>query len=399
MKILLIHNLYLQPGGEDEVVKTEKKMLEQFGHKVILYERYNKEIEAYNVFQKIKFTLTDIYWSKVSYKAIRKIIQKEKPDIAHIHNTFSVISPSVYQACHDENIPIVQTLHNYRFLCPIAIFYRSGKVCTDCLSTGRKAAVINRCWKNSYFMSFVLKRIIDKFYAKEIVTKTIDHFIVLSEFSKKMHVQNGFAQDKLTVKPNFLDFDPGISSVNGDYALFVGGLQDYKGIKVLLEAWGKLKGLLKLKIIGDGPLRQDVIAASKETNIEFLGQRPLSEVMEHMKKSFFVVLPSQCFENFPRVIVEAYACGKPVVVSDIGSLGELVQKKVTGLRFDPKSSDDLAQKVQWMIANPSLAQEMGQNARKVYEEKYIMQENYSALLKIYEKTIVSSRKVQIPSQK
>ena len=175
MKILMVHNCYLLPGGEDEVVRAEKKMLESFGHQVVMYERSNEELKRLSILDKLSYSLKDIYWSHQSYSKIRKLIKEHRPQVSHIHNTFYAISPSVYQACNDERVPVVQTLHNYRFLCPIATFYRDGRVCEDCLTQGRKAAVKNRCWNRSYILSAILKNIVDEFYKREIVpTRTKD---------------------------------------------------------------------------------------------------------------------------------------------------------------------------------------------------------------------------------
>lgn len=390
MKILIIHNYYLQPGGEDQVIEAERAMLEHFGHRVVYYSRSNSEISSWHSLQKARFALKDIYWSKKTYLEIRQLIKKEKPDLAHIHNTFVTISPSAYSACYDENIPIVQTLHNYRLLCPTAVFYRNGEICEKCLENGRKAAVINRCWKNSFFLSYVLKKIVDKFLERGFIFEKVNQFIVLSEFSKAKYIQGGFPEKSLTVKPNFIEFDPEVSDGKGEYALFIGGFHSYKGIKTLLEIWPKLKRKYPLKVIGDGSLRRELEKGADGENVEFLGQKPLKEVMKYIKSSAFVIVPSECYENFPRVIVEAFACGVPVVASNVGAVTELVAHGKTGLIFKHKDANDFLAKIETLVEDRVLAQEMGKNARREYEEKFTMERNYKILMNIYEKALTSS---------
>ncbi len=383
MRILLIHNHYLEQGGEDEVVRTEKAMLKRFGHEVIFYERSNAELSHLNPLQKIRYFTRDIFWSKKTYEEVCQIINEQKPDIAHIHNTFLMISPSVYEACFEKRIPVVQTLHNYRFLCPIGTFYRKTKVCEDCLKTGKKSAVIHRCYKNSYIASSILINIIRFFFQNKILSQKINHFIVLSEFSLKKYLDNGFPTEKFSIKPNFLDFDPGISETQGQYALFVGGFFPYKGIRTLLKAWDKLKEDFPLKMIGDGPLFKRLKERFGKSNIEFLGRKPFKEILEYLKGALFVIVPSECYENFPRIIVEAYACGIPVIASNLGAMKDLVKDHSHGLLFEAGNSDDLALKITHLIRNKALVQELGKNAREEYMRKYTFERNYESLMEIY----------------
>jgi glycosyltransferase involved in cell wall biosynthesis len=387
MKILLIHNRYLEPGGEDEVVLSEKTMLENNGHEVIYYERHNVEFKTYSNFQKLHFFLSGVYWSRRSYQEVKSLIRKYKPDLAHIHNTFSVISPSVYQACLDEKVAIVQTLHNFRFLCPIGVFYRKGKICEECLDHGRGQVIKHKCWKNSRWLSSVLKRTIDQFYKKGIVSQGIRRFIALSEFSRQKYVQNGFPQDKLRVKSNFLNPDPGVKKEFGSYVLYVGALQSYKGIDTLLKAWKKTSLTTSLKIIGDGPLRNHVLSSDPQYKIEFLGRKTLQDVIGFIKGAKFVVVPSECYENFPRVIVESYACGVPVIASRLGAVAELVEDQKTGLHFEAFNSDDLAEKIKILMNDSVLCARMGEEARKVFVEKYTAEKNYQQLKSIYEEAL------------
>ena len=392
MKILIIHNRYVYPGGEDQVVTAEKRMLEKFGHEVILHEQSNSEIGNLTLPQKLSFILKDAYWSRHSYQTISRLIKEEKPDIAHFHNTFFLVTPSAYDACYDAKIPIVQTLHNYRFLCPIGIFYRQGRICEDCLQKGKISAIINRCWRDSHLSSLVLTRIIKNIERKKVLSEKINHFIALTPFSRQKFIDSGFNGEKITIKPNFIDFELRPSREEGKYGLFVGALRDYKGITALVNAWKILKKDFPLKIIGNGPLYHELKKQCYGTHIELLGAKPLEETLELIKRSLFVVVPSECYENFPRVIIEAFACRVPVVATDHGALKDLITHGKTGLLFEWGSVNDLAAKIHSLIRTPSLAKELGMNARKQYEEHYTVEKNYEILMDIYNHALSSNRR-------
>jgi len=383
MKILIVHNHYMYSGGEDEVVEAEKSMLEKFGHKVILYEQSNSQINERTVLDKILFVLKEIYWSQKTYSDVSGLIKKERPDVAHFHNTFFSISPSAYDACYHAGIPIIQTLHNYRFICPIGIFYRNGQICEDCVKRGKKAAVINRCWRDSFFFSLVLTKIVRDFEKRKILSEKISQFIALTPFSRQKFIDNGFDEKKITIKPNFLDFESKFTKGEGKYGLFVGALRDYKGLSTLMNAWKSLENNFSLKIIGDGPMYHELEKGCHNREIELLGAKSLNETLQLINDSLFVVIPSDCYENFPRVILEAFACGVPVIASNHGALKDIVEHGKTGLLFKRANSDDLAEKINLLIENPALARELGQSARKKYEANYTIEKNYQTLMNIY----------------
>ena len=364
-------------------------MLEHFGHEVIVFERRNADFSKLNVFEKISFFLRDITWSSRAYKAIKEIIRAKRPDVVHVHNIFFMISPSVYTACQEEGVPVVQTLHNYRFLCPVGTFFRKGSVCEDCLKFGKKAAILHRCWKNSFILTFLLVRILKTFERRADFLQMIGHFIVLSKFSRTKYTAHGFPKDRISVKANFIDFDPGASREIGMYALYVGTLRDYKGIETLMQAWRSLDHPIPLKIVGGGPLRNMVRSFSRIANIESLGERPLNETMHVIKEARFVIVPSECYENFPRVLVEAFACGVPVIGSKIGAIEELIEHGHTGLLFKPGDVDELARAIKILLTDTELLVRMKERSRHEYEMKYSAKENHDRLIEIYEKAIAS----------
>ena len=388
MKILVVHNRYLEPGGEDAVVQAEKTMLEAEGHEVILYEGLNAEINSLNFFQKFIFFSKDVFWSKKVFHELQHIINQHKPDVAHFHNIFLALTPSAYDACFQSQVPVVQTLHNYRMLCANGIFFREGKTCEDCLKKGMFSAVCHRCCRKSFFLSWVIIRILrDLRYKKDLLDK-VHEFIVLSEFSKRKFVENGFPEGKVVVKPNFVNVKTSQNSSKKGGALFVGRLCDYKGVDVLHEAFQRLPQI-PLAIIGEGPLVDKVKQYAKEMDhVEFLGRQSYHDVIKKMTKSACVIFPSACYETFGRVIIEAYACGVPVIVSDAGAAAELVQEEKTGFIFESGNSYQLAQKIQRLMDDHDLRKLMANNAREVYEEKYTEAVNYHQLIKIYSNKIL-----------
>ncbi|MBL7196756.1 MAG: glycosyltransferase family 4 protein [Candidatus Omnitrophica bacterium] len=386
MKILIIHNHWLEEGGEDRVVNSEIKLLRNHGHQIVVYIRSNKEFKYLSVRDKIRFFLYDIIWSKKSYDEINDIIIKEKPDIAHIHNIFLMITPSVYYALHDRGIPIVQTLHNYRFFCSKGIFYRKGKVCEECRENYLFPSIIHRCFRNSYLLSYFFSKVLRTHFKKSTFNRTVDCYIALSSFSKNKFIKLGLPENKICIKSNFVNIEIDDKEETQDYSLFVGRLVDYKGIKTLIKAYKQLPNC-KLKIIGRGPLDTYLKKVTKKNrNIELLGQLTHKETIDYIKKAKFVVFPSECYENMPRVIVESFACGVPVVASRLGAMAKIVTEGKTGLHFTPQDASDLISKIRWSYSNPIKIEEMGRQAKKEYQQQYTAEKNYHILMDIYERT-------------
>lgn len=391
MKILILHNRYRDQGGEEAVVSSEIELLRSNGHKVLFYELSNTDLFKGNIFRKISH-LFNIIWSRESYKKVRKIIREEKPDIVHIHNVFFLMSVSVYYACRHENAVVVQSLHNYRFLCPMAVLYRDGRVCRECLDKGLLMSIKNKCIKKSKLWAVAMLCILKFHYKNNTFKKFINTYIALSSFSKEQFALAGFNAERIKIKPNFIDCDPGLAEKRGDYALCISRFSPEKGIDILLEAWKKVD-YLPLKVIGDGSQFSELKEYSQKhsLDVEFFGHKPNSEVIDCIKKSLMVVLPSKCNENFPRIIVESFACSTPVIASKIGALAEIVKEGKTGLLFDSEAPDDLADKVKYLYQNREVVKSMGSNARKEYEEKYKAQTNYEMLMNIYRDAIESHK--------
>jgi glycosyltransferase involved in cell wall biosynthesis len=388
MKILVGHNFYQTFGGEDAVFKAETQMLRSFGHTVITYERNNDELNAGSIFAKLK-ALWNLSWSERTYQEVRQLIQQNRPDVAHFHNIYFAISPSAYYACQDEGVPVVQSLHNFRLFCSNGLFYRNQQVCEDCLKKTLWQGVIHGCYKNSRFITYCVNRMLENHRHRKTWQQKINLFITASEFGKNKLVQAGLDPRKIRIKPNFLDWDPGKESVDKNFALYVGRLSEEKGLDTLIDAWKKVKDF-PLKLIGQGPLEEWVKEQVNNYNlshVQVLGFAEAEQYKRLMREASFVVVPSRCYENFPRIVAESYAFGKPVVASRLGSLAEIVEDTETGLLFTAGDGNDFAEKVNWMITHPQQRSQMGKSARQAYEKKYDARHNYELLMDIYQSAI------------
>lgn len=380
MKILIIHNHYLEKGGEDEVVKAEARLLEEHGHKVILYEKANEYFTKLPFFKKLGFLWQELNFSKVVYSEIKQIIKTEKPNIAHIHNIFITITPSVYRALKEENVPVVQSLHNYRFFCLKGTFFRKGAVCEKCKNRKFFNAVIRRCSRNSFVFSFFLARLL---YKERNLFENIDSYIVTSEFSRDKFIELGLEGEKLHLKTNFLTSEQKGISQDNNYMLFLGRLVDYKGIKTLMSAF-KINPAFNLKIIGDGPLAEEVRGVvSSYDNVEWTGRIKKDLVLEAIKNSSFLIFPSECYENMPLVIIESFAFSKPVLASNLGAVKEFVIDGINGILFEPGNALDLSEKISYLFSHNKERIEMGKNANKFYHERFDKEKNYRYLMSIY----------------
>jgi len=398
VKVLLIHNRYQLAGGEDVVVQAEKALLEANDHQVALVEISNDQIVS--VFDKANAAVRAIY-SPASKQQVSAEIAHFRPDVVHVHNFFPLLSPSVYDACRDAGVPVVQTVHNYRLGCLNAILLRNGKVCEDCL--GKRMpwpGIVHGCYRGSRAQSAATAAMLAVHWLRGTWQERVDAYIVLTNFQKEKMVQAGLPREKIYVKPNYIS-EPeqcGESKIFGDYALFVGRLSPEKSITTLIEAYKHNDLRIPLKIVGDGPLHEslqaDVQAAGLESAIKFLGRQDKSAVLSLMHNARFLVFPSIWYETFGLTMVEAFACGLPVLASRLGSMAEIVEDGVTGLHFEAGNSADLADKMQWANEHPEEMISMGKNARRAYEAHYTPEMNYQQLTAIYQQVIDIAKPVR-----
>lgn len=381
MRILSIHNRYQIRGGEDESRHSEENLLREMGHEVEVYEEHNDRIATMNPLRVASKTI----WSQEAHQITKQRLQQKTHDIIHVQNFFPLISPSVYYAAKEKGVPVVQTLRNYRLLCPNALFFRDGKVCEDCLGKFVPLpGVMHGCYRESRVASTAVASMITVHRTLRTWVDMVDIYIALTEFARQKFIQGGLPAEKIVVKPNFVNPDPGIGSGSGGYALFVGRLSVEKGLDTLLGAWEQLSEKMPLKIVGEGPLASQVESAVKRLpSVEWLGRRPMSEVHQLMGEAKFLIFPSKWYETFGRVAVEAFAKGTPVIAADIGAIAELVDEHHTGLKFQPGDSGDLASKIEWAASHPQELAQMRLNARAEFEAKYTAKKNYSRLMEIY----------------
>ncbi len=398
MKILVAHTYYQQAGGEDTVFAQEVELLRDAGHEVVTYTRSNSEIRRYGMVDRLML-LPNTIWSSASRADFGVVLDRERPDLAHFHNTFMVMSPSVYAACQERNIPVVQTLHNFRLCCPGGGFFRDEAPCEECATKGVWNGVRHKCYRNSRAATAAVASMLAVNRARGTWSSNVDCYIALSEFARnRIKQSSGIPGHKIHVKPNFVAPDPGVRPKADNYALYAGRLTVEKGVPTLLVAWKELNGALPLRIIGDGPQRQHFEMASQLNNVkevEFLGMRPRPEVIEQIRSARFVVFPSESYENFPMTIAEAYACGVPVIAAKVGSTAEIVHDGITGLTFTPGNAEELQQRVEWAMEHPDLMEEMGRRARTEFEVKYSAKRNYGMLMNIYE---CAMRRKSVPEQ-
>ena len=315
-----------------------------------LYQASNDQVTGKNSL----VLLGDAIWNRHIHNDLRALMHREKPDIMHVHNTFPVISPSAYYAANDERVPVVQTLHNFRMLCPASTLFRDGHVCEDCV--GRKIplpGVLHGCYRGSRTVTAAAAAMLATHNYKGTWSKAISAYIALTHFARNKFIQGGFPAEKIFVKPNYLQVDPGLGGGRGNYALFVGRLTPEKGVSTLLEAWRQIGKELPLQIAGDGPVASEVEKASREMDsVTWLKWLPRAEILERMKDASVLILPSTWYEGFPMILAEAFAVGLPVIASDLGSMSSIVDHQRTGLHFEAGSARGLVEAVRWWVSPP-----------------------------------------------
>ena len=388
MKILLCHNYYQHPGGEDSVYLAERDLLTHFGHQVQEYIRRNEEVHVDGCWSKVSLGLQTI-WADQSSREIRTLLKREKPDIVHFHNTFPLISPAAYYPCRDAGVPVIQTVQNYRLVCPAASLYRNGHPCRECLDHSLWRGVQHKCYRQSRSVTGTVALMLAFHRWRQTWSEMVDRYIVTTEFVRNKLVEGGLPAEKITVKTNFIFPDPGMREGTGEYALCVSRLVPEKGVRTVLEAFKRMPNTIPLRIVGDGPLRSELEAqrnGQNLSNVRFEGWLPRQRGLESMSGARFLISASEWFEPFGMNIVEAFACGVPVITSSSGGPQEIVEAGRTGMHFRAGDPDDLAVKVQWAWGHPVEMEAMGKAARAEYEAKYSGERNYQLLMKIYDET-------------
>ena len=383
MRILVVHNYYQQAGGEDEVFRAEVTLLRERGHDVSTLTTENGAVHGLRSLVAAR----DAVWSVGFQRRLIECLRQSRPDVAHFHNTFFQVSPAAYYACRDAGVPVVQTLHNYRLVCPSATFYRDGRACEDCV--GRAVAlpgIRHGCYRRSRSQTAVVAGMLTAHRWLGTWQRSVDAYIAMTEFAREKFIAGGLPAEKIAIKPNFCATDPGIGNGAGGYALFVGRLSPEKGVETLMAAWRRLGGTVPLYVVGDGPLAPAVEEfVGKVERCHWLGWQPKDKVLALMRDARVLVVPSDCYETFGLVVAEAYAAGLPVIGSRHGSIGAIIDDGRTGLHVRPGDPEDLASKVEWAFSHPSELATMRTNAREVFETRYTPAVNYDLLMGIYDR--------------
>lgn len=381
-RVLVVHNRYQLPGGEDAVVDAEIELLRSRGHDVEAYVRHNRDLQEMKPLKAVSET----FWSRRTTRDMAGLIASFQPDVIHVHNTFALISSSVYWTASRANIPVVQTLHNFRLMCVQAMFLQGGRVCEDCLGRVPWRGVARKCYRGSGTHSAALATMLGVHRALGTYRDRVTRYIALNDFCREKFIAGGLPASRIAVKPNFVDIgQPRAGPRSG--GLFVGRLSAEKGLDILRRALRELPGVT-IDVIGAGP---DLSRLGADPQLRMLGWLGPEQIYERMRRAAYLVMPSRWYENFPRTLVEAFANGLPVIASDLGALAELVDHGRTGLRFQAGSAQDLARQIAWAEVFPAKLRVMGSNARAEYEAKFTPDRNYEQLMAIYDDAIAETR--------
>jgi glycosyltransferase involved in cell wall biosynthesis len=391
---LIVHNHYRQPGGEDTVFERESALLRDRGNTVASYIRSNAELEGLT-YMATPMAEAHAIWSSRTYRQMSSLLAEFNPDVVHFHNTFARISPSAYYACRRAGVPVVQSLHNSRLICPSAILTRNGTACDLCVGKSFAWPGIKlKCYRRSSIRTAGVALVTGFHRAIGTWEKYIDKYIVFSEFYRQKFISSGLPAEKITVKPHFLDPDPGArKSGPGEYALFIARLDPEKGVGTLMEAWKSLPDV-PLIVRGDGPLKEQLeasIAAQELPSVRIAERLPASGLVDLIKRAKFLIWPSLGhYETFGLVAMEAFACGVPVIAAATGVAAELIENGKDGLHFEAGNAADLVAKVRWAEQHPEELAVMGRNARQTFERKYTATKNYEILMSIYRGVVRNS---------
>lgn len=375
MKVLQVHSKYKKRGGEETVLEEEKTVLESHGHTVIQYIRDNAETDDYRAMGLIKLSLTQRH-NKGAVNQVTALLAKEKPDICHVHNVYPLISPGVYEACQEQGIPVVQTLHNYKMLCTNSLFFRQGDVCELCLNKSLMQSVKYSCYKSSLLATAVQADAIQYHRRKGTWQRMVDAYVCLTGFQKNKMVQGGLPAEKLRIKPNFVH-KTDLPSTYEDFFLFVGRLDKSKGLTDLLMLIDTCVDS-HFVLIGDS---ENPAVFSEFQNVDYLGPQGRDVVLDYMSRCKAVVFPSRYYEGMPMVILEAFSLQKGVIARNVGAMSSMIRHGVNGLNY--ADTNGLIEAVRRLEAHHELVREIGKGAFRDFENIYSVEQGYQNLISLY----------------
>jgi glycosyltransferase involved in cell wall biosynthesis len=378
-RVLIVHNRYRQRGGEDAVVDAESELLRRHGHVVHAYERHNDELAGLSRGR----VLLDSLWSARSRRELQALAVSFRPDLVHVHNSFPLISPSVHAAARELGLPVVQSLHNFRLLCPQGTLLRDGRPCDDCVGRAPWPAVRHRCYHDSRPHSAGVALMLQLHRLRGTWQRDVTLHLALNRFCADTLVRGGLPRDRIRLKPNFADLPPPPPGQRQGL-LFVGRLSPEKGTALLAAAAARRPSGPPIRVIGDGP---DRARLAGRPGLQLLGELPPAAVTQAMQRAAALLLPSLAAEAFPRALVEAFACGLPVIASRAGALPELVRHGDTGLLFEAGDEHALVSAMQWAEDHPQAMQAMGAAARAHQQQHWTGDQVHRRLCEVYEEAL------------
>ena len=394
MKILAIHNYHRRgsASGDDQVFKAETHLLEEHGHEVVRYTVSNDQFDAKGPIGKIIATL-GMLWSFRNYRAVRNLIKTERPDLVHVHTFFPLLSPSILYAAKRCGVKVIATLHDTRFVCPVATSLRDGQICNACGDGHYLRMAKFACFKGSRLQSLFVAGIFKWHRLRRSFYEQIDQYICLNDNQIRLLENIGFDSSKIVKKYNFVPDEH--ASITADvpaslpkrYVVFYGRIGAEKGIRVLQRIWNEIDDI-PLVVMGAGPLEDSFRQwAESHRNVLFLGYTQHERCMAIVKGAEFVMFPSIWYEGCSMVEIETESMGKPLVATDLGFSAEAIQDGVNGYKVRLNDIAGFVHKVRDLWNDPDQCARMGIQARLDYEHKYRAEDNYRQLMKIYTHTI------------
>ncbi len=389
--VLLVHENYLYRGGEDQSVDSDASLLRERGHEVFRWSVENAEIANWPLSRKARL-LWQTTWSRPSFDKASALLRQYEPDIVHFHNTLPLISPSAIHAAHDAGYPVVMTLHNYRLMCPVGTFFRSGNVCEECHTRSLFRGVFHGCYRDSRIQTAAVATMLAFHRGKGTWRDCVDGYVALTEFMRSKVIEGGLPPERVHVRPNPVA-SAGEPAEPADYVLFAGRLSQEKGILTFMEALPFLDEEIKVRVAGTGPLEDTIRASSASlgARVEVLGQLSHEETLGLIRRASVLVFPSVCYEGLPISVLEAMSGGTPVVASRLGAMAEMLQDGQEGYLFTPGRARELADRVNRIMKDDARRAGMRQAARRTFQERYSIELSYAKLMEIYQRAADMAR--------
>lgn len=392
MKILAIHNFHRKgsASGDDQVFKSETAMLEAHGNQVIRYSAINDSFDNAGILGKLA-TAFGMLWSFKHYRAVKKLIAAEKPDVVHIHTFFPLLSPSVLYAAGRSGCKVVATLHDTRFICPCATSLRGTTLCNACGDGHYLRMCKYGCFKGSRLQSLIVAMIFKYHRLRRSFYKRIDRYVCLNENQIRLLKEIGFDEKKIIKKYNFVPDVPAqtqdLPELPDRYVLFYGRIGEEKGIRILQQIFDQVTDI-PLVVMGGGPLEEEFAHwAEGKPHVHYLGYTPHDKCLAIVKGGEFVIFPSIWYEGCSMVQIETESLGKALVATDLGFSVEAIENGVNGYKVPLNDVEGFIRQIRALWSDPQLCRQMGENARLDYEKKYMPEDNYTQLMDIYQSTI------------